>query len=176
MTISNTAKYTVRDICIIALLTIVLFVQEELLTFLPNIQLTIFLMILYSKVLGFKKTFLIIVIYLLLDCIVMGALNPIFMIFQLLGWEVIPALMCTIFKKIDSNIILAVLAMLFSFIYSWTMILPGCIITNLSFNEYLVADILFEFLLALSSFLSTLVLYKPFKKLLLFETKKYYQK
>ena len=40
---------TIKDLIILALLATILYVQEEVLTFLPNIQLTIFLIVLYSK-------------------------------------------------------------------------------------------------------------------------------
>jgi len=158
--------WTIKNICQIALLTVILFVQEELLTVLPNIQLTFFLIILYSKVLGFRKTVTIVPIYLLLDCLVMGALNPIFIIFQLIGWMLIPILVCSVFKKIDNNIILAIISILFSLLYSWIMIIPNIIVLQIDFRAYLIADLPFEGLLAGSSFLSTLLLYNPLKNVL----------
>ena len=160
--------WTIKNICQIALLTVILFVQEELLTVLPNIQLTFFLIILYSKVLGFRKTVTIVPIYLMLDCLVMGALNPIFVIFQLIGWMLIPILVCSVFKKIDNNIILAIISILFSLLYSWIMIIPNIIVLQVDFRAYLIADLPFEGLLAGSSFLSTLLLYNPLIFCLLF--------
>ena len=55
----NKLKITVKDICYIAALTAILVVQEFALSFLPNIQLTILLLMVYSRVLGLKKTFFI---------------------------------------------------------------------------------------------------------------------
>ena len=45
-----------KDITIIAVMTTILFVQEQLLASLPGIQLTVFLITLFSKKLGFAKT------------------------------------------------------------------------------------------------------------------------
>ena len=54
------SKITIRDITIIVVLTAILFVQEAILSFIPNFQLTVFLVILYSKKLGTLKTTIII--------------------------------------------------------------------------------------------------------------------
>ena len=72
-----------KEIVVLALFAALLFVQEQVLTFLPNIQLTVFLLILYSKMLGMKKTLLIILIHVLLDNLVMGSMNPLFICFML---------------------------------------------------------------------------------------------
>ena len=52
--------HRVKDITIIAILAAILFVQEQALSFLPNIQLTVFLLVLYSKTLKLWKVLLII--------------------------------------------------------------------------------------------------------------------
>ena len=162
----NKKFWTVKNICLIALFSVILFVLEEALSFLPNIQLTFFLIILFSKTLGFRRTTVIVIIYFLLDCLVMGSLNPIYISFQLLGWLIIPILMCTAFKRIENNIFLALLAILFSLLYSWIMIIPSCIVLETKFIAYLLADLPFEALLVGSSFLTTLLLYNPLKKVL----------
>ena len=56
--------HRVKDITIIAILAAILFVQEQALSFLPNIQLTVFLLVLYSKTLKLWKVLLIIFILL----------------------------------------------------------------------------------------------------------------
>ena len=47
----------VKEIVILALLTTILIVQEQILAILPNIQLTFLLIFLYTKVLGFKISY-----------------------------------------------------------------------------------------------------------------------
>ena len=56
-----------KRLVLLAFLSIILTVQEELLTFLPNIQLTVFLLVLYSKKLKCHETLLIITLHVLLD-------------------------------------------------------------------------------------------------------------
>ena len=156
-------KYT-KDITLIALLTVILFLQEQILSFIPNVQLTVFFFVLYSKKLDFVKTILIVIIYVILDNII-GGFNLLFLPFMLLGWLIIPMLINTVFKKVESNIYLALLGILFSLIYSWINIIPGCIMFNMDFITYLKGDLIWEITLASSSFLTILLLYNPCSKL-----------
>lgn len=154
----------VKDLVLIAFLTGLLFVQEEALTFLPNIQLTVFLLVLYAKKLGFKKTTLIITIHVLLDNMVFGGFNPIVITFMWIGWMWIPVILCLFFKHINTSMKLACLGVLFALLYSWTFVVCSCFIFNMKFIHYMIADIPFELILALSSFLSILWLYEPVSK------------
>lgn len=149
-----------------ALLTVILFLQEELLAFLPNIQLTVFLILLYAKLLGFGKCAMIVTVYVLLDSAFMGTLNPLLMSFQWLGWLLIPLGTRLFLQRTEEPLTLALAAAVFALLYSWTMILPGCILLGLKPAAYLLADVVFEVLLAASSFLSVLLLYAPLSKLL----------
>lgn len=151
-----------KEIVVLALFAALLFVQEQVLTFLPNIQLTVFLLILYSKMLGMKKTLLIILIHVLLDNLVMGSMNPLFICFMLLGWSIIPITLHIL--KVESSMKLAVLSIVFALLYSWVYIIPNVIVYEMDFMAYLMADIPFELLLAMSSFITTLWLYEPCKK------------
>ena len=157
-------KLSIKQLTLIAFLAVILFVQEELLTFLPNIQLTIFLLVLYGKKLSLKENVLIIVIHVLLDNLVMGSFNMLYMPFMLIGWLVIPISLHTIFKEVNDTIPLAFLGILFSLIYSWLYIIPNVLVLHVNFTHYLMADILFEVVLAGSSFLSILLLYEPCSK------------
>jgi len=168
-------KGEILDIVLIAILTSILFVQEELLSFLPNIQLTVFLILLYSKKLGFIKTTIIVVFHVTLDNLALGSFNLIYTPFMLIGWMMIPIITTIFLKKIENPFILGLFGILFSLIYSWIYILPTCLMMKVKFIAYLIADLPFEGLLALSSFLSILLLYKPLS--IVFDRYyKYYQK
>lgn len=154
----------VKEIVLLAFLAVILLVQEEALTFLPNIQLTVFLLVLYAKKLGFTKTTIIVTLHVLLDNLVMGSMNPIMMAFMWMGWMWIPLLLSTVFKTVDGPMKLSFLGILFALLYSWTFVIYSCFIFKMNFMHYMVADILFEILLATSSFLSILWLYNPCAK------------
>ena len=156
-------KYT-KDLTLIAIFTTFLVVQEQILSLIPNIQLTVFLIVLYSKKLGLLKTTIISLIYVILDNLFSGSFNLLFITFMFIGWMMIPLLLNTLFRKVESNITLAVLGVLFSFIYSWINIIPGCITFSMDFIKYLKGDIIWELLLAISSFITILLLYNPCKK------------
>ena len=156
--------YKIKDITLCAICTAILIVQEQILSILPNIQLTIFLMVVFSKKLGLVRTIIIIACYTLIDGLIGGPFNIIYFIFMLIGWLIIPVLLCTIFKKVNSPLYLALLGVMFAFIYSWINIIPNLILTSANIISYLVADYPFELILAASSFLSILWLYEPIER------------
>ena len=154
-----------KDITIIAVMTTILFVQEQLLASLPGIQLTVFLIILFSKKLGLAKSSIIIVLHVLLDNFYMSSFSLMYTPSMLIGWLIIPLSLCTIFKKVESPIILALLGVLYSFIYCWLYIIPSYFLISISPIAYLISDITFEITLAVVSFVSILFLYKPCSKI-----------
>lgn len=154
----------IKDITLCAICTSILVVQEQILAFLPNIQLTLFLMVVFSKKLGLIRTIIIITCYTLIDGLIGGPFNIIYITFMLIGWLIIPILLCTIFKKVESPLYLALLGVMFAFTYSWINIIPNLILTSATIISYLIADYPFELLLAASSFLSILWLYTPIER------------
>ena len=154
-----------KDIAIIAVMTTILFVQEQLLSSLPGVQLTIFLIILYSKKLGLAKTALIIFLHVMLDNFYMSSFSLMYTPPMLVGWLLIPLTLCTILKKVESPIILGLLGVIYSFIYCWLYIIPNYLIMHIGPIAYLSTDIIFEFILAICSFASILILYKPCSKI-----------
>lgn len=154
-----------KDITIIAVMTTILFVQEQLLASLPGVQLTVFLIVLFSKKLGLAKTSIIIVLHVLLDNFYMSSFSLMFTPTMLIGWLIIPLSLCTVFKKVESPILLALLGVLYSFIYCWLYIIPSYFLISISPIAYLISDITFEIALAVISFVSILFLYKPCSKI-----------
>ena len=163
--VKNKKVLSVRDIAIVAILTAILFVMEQVLSVVPNVQLTVLLLMIFAKKLGILKSSIIILVHSFLDNLVSGSFNILIVIFMIIGWEFIPLLVNTLFKKVDSIILISLVGVLFSFLYSWIYMIPFCIIFEMSFFEYLKADIIWEVLLATSSFLSILLLYKPVEKI-----------
>lgn len=160
-------SFKTKDIVLLAMLTAILFAQEQILTFLPQFQFTILLMVLYSKCLGFLKASIIIFIHVILDNLVMGSFNIIYTPAMLIGWMMIPILSNTVFKKVNSPLGLGLCGILYAFLYSWSFIPATVIMTDTEFIPYLIADIPFEIMLALFSFLTIYWLYKPLSKVLI---------
>jgi len=155
----------VKDITIIAILAAILFIQEQALMGLPNVQLTVLILIVYTKAIGVKKTILIVLIHTILDNLLWG-FDIRYFIPMLLGWLFIPFSLGTIFKKVEKPLTLAILGILYAFIYSWLMAFPQLLIDKSVFITYLIGDIPFEIIFAASSFATILWLYEPLKKVI----------
>ena len=162
----ETKKLTTREIVLAGAFAAILLLQKEILAFIPNVSLTVFLIVLYSKTFGRRMTLLILMVYVILDNIIMGNMGLIFVPFQYAGWALIPLLLCTVFKGVNDSLRLACLSALFSFLYCWIMVIPGVIVMHVSVAAYLAADISFELVLAASSFVSVLLLYRPCHRVL----------
>ena len=78
-----------------------------------------------------------------------------------------PIIVCVLFKNVKSSFVLALIGVLCSFVYSWTFVIPNSIFTEVDIIVYLINDFTFELILAISSFLSILWLYKPCYNLLI---------
>ena len=156
---------SVKEITLVSLMTTILFVQEQLLTHIPGVQLTVLLIVLFAKKFGFIKSSIIIIIYVLLDNLYMSS-TSLYTPFMLIGWLIIPLTLSTIFKKVEHPILLALLGALYSFIYCWMYIIPACFIFNMDLLIYLLSDIVFEIIFAVCSFISILILYKPCSKVI----------
>jgi energy-coupling factor transport system substrate-specific component len=167
----------IKDLTLIALLSAILFVQQLALSMLPNIQFTTLLIVLYTKVLGFKKTTLIIFIHVIISNFFSpyGTVNPMFLPSMFIAWMLIPISLNTIFKKVDSAFTLAFIGFVFGFIYGWTFIPISVYILDAPLKAYFLMDLPFEIIMAISNFLTILWLYDPLKKVLEHQKEKYYQ-
>lgn len=159
--VGNKKSQTIKDITLISIMITILFVQEQLLSSLPGIQLTIFLIVLFSKKLGLLKTLIIVLIHVLLDNLVMGSFSLLYTPAMLIGWLIIPLTLCTLFKKVNSPFLLGLLGALYAFIYSWLFLIASYLVMHVDVLVYFIADIFYEVVLAACSFVSILLLYKP---------------
>ena len=156
----------IKEIAIISAMTTILIVQEQLLSVLPGIQLTVFLMILYSKKFGLTKSVIIIIVHVLMDNLLMQSFSLMYTPTMLIGWLIIPLTLCTIFKKVESPLFLGILGIVYSFIYSWLYIIPNYFLVGIDPIAYLISDIIAEIIFATCSFLSILLLYKKCSKVM----------
>jgi hypothetical protein len=165
MSISHKA---IKDTALIAICAAVLFVQQLALSVLPNIQFSTLLIVLFTKVLGFKRTTLIITIHVIAYNLLspFGSALPTHIPFMYLAWMLIPISLSTFLKKIDGTLGLAIFGIVFGFVYGWMFIPPAVLLTDAPFIAYLVMDIPFEIVMAVSNFITIYWLYEPLKKVL----------
>lgn len=158
----------IKEITLIAALAAILFVQQILFSFIPNVSFTVLLLFLYSRLLGFKKTAIIIVIHVAAINILspFGPVMPIHLPSMLIGWLIIPLFLLTVFKKVEDPFYLALIGLAHGFIYGWAYIPTSVFLLNIPFKEYFLMDIIFEVIMGVSSFVTILWLYNPLFKFL----------
>lgn len=161
-----TQKSTIKDLTIIVVAASILFVQQLALSFIPNVQFSVLLIVLYTKVLGFKKTSLIIVIHVLAVNLFspLGPVVPTLIPAMFIAWMLIPLLLTTLFKKLESAIYLSLFGFVYGFVYGWIYIPFTVWFLGTPFLPYLIWDIPFEIIMAISNMISILWLYDPLKK------------
>ncbi len=153
---------TLRRLILLAMSVTIIFVQEQLLMFIPNVQFTTLLIVLFVSVFTFKESIVMIIVYVLLDNIYMGTLNPFYMVPMFIGWTLIPVVYHTLLKQTKNANTLAFFGLFMGFVYGWVYI--PFVMIQLGMNHfwpYLLADIPFELIMATSNFLTILWLYEP---------------
>ena len=155
---------TTYNLILSSLLVSILFVQEELLTFIPGVQFTFLLLMIIGAVMGMKWGTLIVICHVILDNVVMGSLVPNIMIPMFLGYE-ITLLIGFILKekKLWLNCIGCILSII---IYTQLFALSSIIFLDIDYLVYMTGDISFTVILIIFSTLTIIWLYKPLIKLL----------
>ncbi len=158
---------TTKRLIIVAFAISITVVQEEILLLIPNVQFTILLVILFSRFFTFKESFIYILVYVFLDSLYMGTLNPFYMIPMFLGWMLIPVSQVLFLHKTTKVIYIALFGLIFGFLYSW-MYIPFQMVEQgiTDLWPYLIKDIPFELILAGTGFLSVYLIYEPLELVL----------
>lgn len=153
---------TVKRMMMIAMAIAIIFVQEQLLLILPNIQFTVLLIILFVSVFSFKESVIMIIGYVFLDNIYFGGLNFFILTPMLMAWLLIPVLYHTVLNKTKNEIILAIFALVFGVVYGM-MFVPFRMLQIGVYNiaPYIISDLPFQLIMSLTGLITVLLLYKP---------------
>lgn len=156
-----------REIVLISAAIAILFVQEQVLTFLPNIQFTTLLIFVYSRVFKLKLTAIIITVHVLFDNLYMGSLGmPNIVIPMFLGWMIIPILLNTVFKKVSNVYILGIIGYLFGHIYGLIFVPFQAMVLDIDIRAYLIADIPFEIIMGVCNYVTIVLLFEKMYKVI----------
>lgn len=156
-----------KKMLMIAISIAILFTQEQLLMFLPNIQFTVVLLIVFTSVFSFKEMITLITGYVFLDSMYMGGLNPFYVTPMLIAWYLIPISYHTILCRTTNEITLSVFAFIFGIVYGLIFIPFQMIQFGIkTLWPYLLNDIPFELIMAVTGTLTVLWMYKPLYNLL----------
>ena len=151
-----------RDLILIALSTSILVVQELVLSFLPNIQLTTLLLLVYTKIYGLKKSIVIVFIYVLIDNLLFGSIMMMHIVIpMLLAWLVIVSSFSLLLKMTRHQIVYIVFAYLCGHVYGLMFVPFQAFILNIDPIAYMLVDIPWEIVMGISNALAVLWLFDP---------------
>ena len=163
-------KNKTKELTLLAMLTAILFVQETLLSAIPNIQLSVALIMIYGATLGIPKATLVMTVHVLLDNLIWGSLTPVTVCPMWVGWFVV-ILIGWLLRKAPLPVIV-IGAVIGSLCYCWSFALFHVLFLQVNFIAYIIPDIVFEILICCSSVLTVTFCYRPAERLI----KNYYAK
>ena len=157
-------KKLIMKIVMTALLTAIIFVQEELLSFIPNVQLTVLLLVVYGAYCGPKWGTIIVLLHVFLDNLFVGSLTIYVMLPMFIGWEII--MLASYFVRKKNIYIKASVAGIGALLYCGIFVLSSVVFYKVDFKAYVAADIIFEIILVVCSVITVLWLFNPIYKVL----------
>ena len=151
-----------KELLILALSTSILVVQEIVFSFLPNIQLTTLLILVYTKVFGFKKTLLIVFVYIFIDNLLYGSLTMIHIVLPMtIAWVFVLTTFSLISKYSDAIIVYVILGYLYGHVYGLIFVPFQAFVIEVDLLAYLIIDIPWQVIMGISNALSILWLFQP---------------
>lgn len=168
---TGTIKITVKDICLIGMMVAVIEVCKVALSFLPNIELTTFWLIMFTLFFG-RKIVLVIPVFILLEAFVYGFSD--WVIMYLYIWPLL-VFLTWMFRKQDSvwfwSIFSALFGLFFGLLCALTYVGYGIVDggirggLNFGFTKW-VSGIPFDITHCVGNFVITMILYKPIRHLM----------
>ncbi len=160
----NNAKKRTRGIILAAILIAFLVVQEEVLTLIPNVQLTVMLIMLYAYFMPYEILLPLILAYVIIDNMFMGSLNLLYTPAMVFAWMFLGVISRLIRNKKDY--ILVLFALFFGFFYGWTFIPAQMLTYGIKiFWPYFVSDLPAEIIMAINNVVTVIFLYFPLRKM-----------
>ena len=155
-----------KKIVTLSFMTAVLFSQQLLLFALPNIQFSFLLVVVYAKAFGTKETMTITFLHVVANTILYGGFMYVLAPFMILGYWSVIAIVNLALRRQKNSIILATGSFIGSLTYSWILAIPSIFIFDINWKVYMMADIPWELVLGLTSFITVLLLFDPLYNLL----------
>lgn len=154
-----------KKITLCSMYAVILFLQEQLLSFIPNVQFSFLIVIVLGATLGMKWGTLVVIIHVIADNLIWGSFVPYVVIPMFIGWEI--TLFLGFLTRKSKTFIVILFGVIASLLYCWAFIPFNVIFLKVNFMTYFMADIPFEIILIISTILTLTWLYEPLKKLVL---------
>jgi energy-coupling factor transport system substrate-specific component len=136
-------------------------VLEKMLEFLPNIQLTVVLLMAFIFFLSLSESFILVTVYTMLD-ILLGGIS-LYALPMFVAWNLFALI---VFFAKGNRVKLLIIGILFPIFYSLVLGLPYIYMLNIDFRLYYLADIPFTLIFIASNIVTILWLYKMIVKTL----------
>ena len=168
---TETARISIKDICLIGMMVAVIEVCKMTMSFLPNIELTTFWLIMFTIFFG-RKIVLVVPVFILLEAFVYGFSD--WVIMYLYIWPLL-VLLAWIFRKQDSMWFWSLFSGLFGLFFGLLCALTymgfgmvnGGILGGLQFGfAKWISGIPFDITHCIGNFVIMMVLYKPMRSLM----------
>ena len=157
----------IKELTLLAISTSILIVQEYLFQLLPNIQLTTLLILVYTYVYGLKKSVTIVFVYVIIDNLMFGSIGMLHVVIpMLLAWQLIVVSFYYLSRYTKHILIYGFFGYLMGHIYGLMFVPFQSWILNLPMLPYLIADIPFQIIFAISNFLTIIWLFEPLSSFL----------
>ncbi len=150
-----------RDLTLASIFAVVIAIQEFVLSGVPNVSLTVLLIIILTRLVDFEYSILSIIIYVLIDNLLMGSLVINFIIPMLVSYLLLVVVLNTIFKNVENELLIAMLGFIFGIFYTLAFAISDSIIFDIDIFNYLLAGSVFTFLLSINNFVTIVWLYRP---------------
>lgn len=157
-------KFVVKDIVLISFLSIIITVGKQTLVSIPNIEVVSFLFIIYTLVLGFRRTMLISLIFTTTEILIWGF--GLWTFGYYLFWPLL-IIITNFFKDIIKGPVgWAMLSGLFGLSFGLLFAIYTAPLTNINIFVYWMSGITFDLVHMIGNFTIMFILYKPVKEVL----------
>jgi hypothetical protein len=154
-----------RQITLAAMLLTVLYVQELVLSSIPNVQLTVVLIIVYGATLPLAMSLPIVIGYVLLDNLLLGSFSILYTPAMFFSWILLTLVAYALRNR--RFIIILLFSIFFAFLYGWSFIPAKIIEQGINILwPYFLADLPFEAIMALNNAITVLFFYRHLKTIL----------
>lgn len=155
-----------KKILLLSMYATILVVQDYLLSFIPNIQLSMLLVVLLASLFKWHEAIVVSTVYVLLDNLFFGGFG-IYTIPMLLSWYGVIVAVKLLKPDGNSSKKIALFSILFSVWYAIPFMMFSIFLYDLNLISYIVADIPFWILMGMSSYISIDLLYAKLYRFLL---------
>lgn len=149
----------VKDYVLVALLAGILFISKEILAFLPSVELVSFLVIIYTRSLGLKKTILITFIFAALETLVYGI--GVWTIMYVILWSLLSILTHLLSSYLTTELKLALFSGAFGLSFGFLYEIPYFIIDFKLGLGVWIQGIPFDLIHCICNYIVILCLYEP---------------